>query len=168
MSKIGLGHWTHVSAHAGPLAERPQTTCRTGVLATDANYSPYSATPHVGQWRAALRLFKREIRRFAGLIARSLGNSAAATTPRYGVTPRSAQIVSKYRHWDWRRAMRGFGGFSEVSFRGVLPPMSLVTSEECPLKLANCETKLFLALNAPTKALKNARIGRPFSKGIAQ
>jgi hypothetical protein len=82
LSKIGLGHWTHVSAHAGSLAEPAQTAHRTGVLATDANDLPYSATPHVGQWRAAPQLFLREIRRFAELIARSLGNSAAATTPR--------------------------------------------------------------------------------------
>jgi hypothetical protein len=85
-------------------------------------------------------------------------------TPRYGVKLRSAQTVSKYRRRDFAPRNVRF----RRSFGGVLPPMGFVTSEKSPLKPANHGMKLFSALNAPTKALKNARIGRPFSKGIAQ
>jgi hypothetical protein len=45
--------------------------------------------------------------------------------------------------------------------------MRFVTSDKLPPKPVFCATKVLPALNAPTNALKNARIERPF-RGNAQ
>jgi hypothetical protein len=42
------------------------------------------------------------------------------------------------------------------------PPMRFVTSDKFPLQPVFCATKVLSASNAPTNALKNARIRRPF------
>jgi hypothetical protein len=114
----------------------------------------------LGNWRAAPQLFLRKIRRFAGLIARSLGNSAAATTPtdvkiwRYAaVCPNSVEISalgsapSDARAGSPPEAGERFRRYlSEVPFRGVLPPMSFVTSEKRPLKTREPRDETFLGL----------------------